>query len=614
VIKRIYKTTKMMKHPVAILLILLTVAACNTRQQIEVQKWDKVVLDFEGPETSEDAAVNPFTDYRLTVTFTNGEKAYDVPGFYAVDGNAAETSATSGNKWRVIFRPDEVGEWTYTVSFRKGKNIAIDGDEEAGEPVAFDGASGIINVKPSLASLPDLKARGRLSYAGGKYLQFQGSEEYFLKAGADSPENLLGYADFDGTHKDSDPENRDGEAANTEQLHHYEPHLADWQEGDPSWQDGKGKSLIGAVNYLASRGMNSVYFLTMNIEGDGKDVWPYTRYDERYRFDCSKLDQWEIVFNHMENLGLMLHIVTQETENELLLDGGDTGPQRKLYYRELIARFGHHLAVTWNMGEENGPASFTPNGQTTAQQKAMVKYVKENDPYENFVVIHTHSAHNPRYEIFEELLGDPHLDGPSMQLGDYKISHHETLHWTTASEEAGKPWVVCIDEIGPAQRGVDPDDREDNSQDTVRAEVLWGNLMAGGAGVEWYFGYKNHDNDLGCEDWRSRDRMWDYTRSGVEFFQKYVPFWEMEPADSLVNEGNYCLAKTGAVYLVYLPYGGEATLDMSEAAGAFNVSWYNPRSGEMNDNVASVIGGDKVNLGSGLSEPEKDWAVLVKKQ
>jgi len=94
----------------------------------------------------------------------------------------------------------------------------------------------------------------------------------------------------------------------------------------------------------------------MNINGDGKDVWPFVKHDDFTRFDCSKLDQWEMVFDHADdNLGMMLHIVLQETENETLFDGGDTGPQRSLYLRELIARFGHHRAVTWNIGEENGP-------------------------------------------------------------------------------------------------------------------------------------------------------------------------------------------------------------------------------------------------------------------
>ncbi len=605
-----------MKHPKLIFIFfILLFAGCDVQQAIDAQKWDKVVLTFEGPESAEDAKVNPFTDYRLNVTFSNGEKTYLVPGYFAADGDAGETSASSGKVWKAIFRPDELGEWTYTASFRTGENIAIDTNPDAGEAVAFDGTQGKINVKHSLASLPDLRAKGRLNYIGGRYLQFQESGEYFLKGGADSPENLLGYADFDGTYKGSSPENRSGEAKNKDILHSYAPHLKDWKQGEPSWQGGKGKSLIGAMNYLASKGMNSVYFLTMNIEGDGKDVWPYTGYDERHRFDCSKLDQWEIVFDHMESLGLMLHMVTQETENELLLDNGDTGPQRKLYYRELIARFGHHLAITWNMGEENGPASFTPDAQTVPQQKAMVNYMKETDPYQSYVVIHTHSGTKPRYKIFDQLLGDPNLDGPSIQIGNMRSAHEETIHWSKASGEAGKQWVVCIDEIGPAQRGVDPDDREDNNQHAVRAEVLWGNLMAGGGGAEWYFGYKNHNNDLGCEDWRSRERLWDFTRYGIEFFQKNIPFWEMEPTDELVGESNYCLSKENEIYLIYLPYGGETSLNLEGAEGSFSVSWYNPRSGGdlLQTALTTVEGGSAVELGAAPQDAEKDWAILVRK-
>lgn len=41
----------------------------------------------------------------------------------------------------------------------------------------------------------------------------------------------------------------------------------------------------------------------------------------------------------MDKLGLMLHIIGQESENDQGLEGGDLGPQRKLYYRELVARF-----------------------------------------------------------------------------------------------------------------------------------------------------------------------------------------------------------------------------------------------------------------------------------
>jgi len=99
----------------------------------ELRRWHKVTLTFDGPDTSEDANdPNPFLDYRLNVTFTKGSQQIVVPGYYAADGNAAETSATSGNKWRVHFMPDETGTWTYTTSFRTGTDIAVSLDPNAG--------------------------------------------------------------------------------------------------------------------------------------------------------------------------------------------------------------------------------------------------------------------------------------------------------------------------------------------------------------------------------------------------------------------------------------------------------------------------------------------------
>ena len=589
--------------------------SCTSNQQnqtLQGVQWEKTTLTFSGPETSEDAADNPFLNYRLVARFTIGDHSLQIPGFYAADANAAESSATSGSKWQVRFRPDRPGTWQYAISFRKGDQIAISDDAEAGSAIAFDGASGTIQVSANPRS------KGRLLVTDERYLKYAGSDQYFLKGGADSPENLLGYHEFDGTMKGVKPEQREGEAPVVAELHKYEPHVRDWKSGDPTWQGNKGKGIIGAMNYLASKGMNSVYFLTMNIEGDGKDVWPYTGYEERLRFDCSKLDQWEIVFDHMDALGLMLHVVLQETENERLLDDGDTGLERKIYLREIIARFAHHLAITWNMGEENGPANFSPNGQTTEQQKAMLQYVKDHDAYQNFRVIHSHSNPHHRDSLFTLLLGFPPLHGMSIQSGDPSKSNEITKTWLDKSKEAGNQWIMCFDELGPHWRGVDPDDRSDNNQDTVRGEVLWGNLMAGGAGVEWYFGYRNHNNDLGCEDWRSRDNVWEFTKHALDFFQSYLPFGEMQSRNELLesSHGGYCFAKPGQVYAIYLPFARDAELDLSNQAGNFSIQWYDPRTGGdlQNAERTILVGGTKQSIGESPSDSDKDWVAIIRKQ
>jgi len=550
----------------------------------ELKKWHAVTLSFPGPETGESAQPNPFADYSLDVTFACGDARYRVPGYYAADGNAAESGADAGRMWRVHFVPDREGRWSYRASFRSGPGVALTTDPAAGSAAAFDGVSGSFRVGRTDKTGRDLRRKGMLRYVGKRYLKFAGTGEYFVKGGADSPENLLAYFEFD----------------QTTPTHRYEPHTRDWQPGDPTWRGGKGKNIIGALNYLAGKGMNSVYFLTMNVKGDGNDVWPWTSSEERFRFDCSKLDQWDMAFSHMDSKGIMLHVVTQEQENDQLLDGGDLGPQRRFYYRELVARFGHHLALVWNLGEENT--------NTDQQRRAFADYIRELDPYHHPIVVHTFPSQ--RDKVYEPLLGCAHLEGPSLQMGHMQQTHGETLKWVARSARAGRPWFVCLDEIGPADTGVKPDAADPNHDD-VRRHALWGNLMAGGAGCEWLFGYGYPNSDITCEDWRSRDYMWDLTRYALDFFQQHLPFWEMQPDDRLVEgEDAWCLAMLGEVYAVYAP--GARGLRIALPAGTYSVHWYDPRHGGDMVQGAQLKGPGKISLGAPPRDCDKDWVAVVR--
>jgi hypothetical protein len=155
----------------------------------------------------------------------------------------------------------------------------------------------------------------------------------------------------------------------------------------------------------------------------------------------------------------------------------------------------------------------------------------------------------------------------------------------------------------------------------IRKLCLWGTLMAGGGGVEYYFGYQLPQNDLVCEDFRSRDRSWDYGRIALGFFREHkVPFWEMASADPLIgntagDNSRYCFAKAGELYLVYLPEGGTTQLDLAKANGQFRVQWFNPRSGGAlaTSDVAEVSGGREVALGRPPQEPDQDWLIVVRR-
>ena len=65
----------------------------------------------------------------------------------------------------------------------------------------------------------------------------------------------------------------------------------------------------------------------------------------------------------------------------------------------------------------------------------------------------------------------------------------------------------------------------------------------------------------------------------------------MTPQKELASSG-YCLANPGEEYLVYLPEGGEVTVDFTAATGQLNVEWVHPIEGTTTG-AASVAGGGK---------------------
>ncbi|WP_204336935.1 malectin domain-containing carbohydrate-binding protein [Cryomorpha ignava] len=597
----------------------------------ELKKWHKVTVSFLGPQLSETAENNPFADYRLDVTFTNGSETYIVPGYYAADGNAANTSATDGNIWQAHFSPSETGTWTYTASFRTGTDVATSTDLNAGTANSFDGQSGTFDIAASDKTGRDFRNTGRLEYVGEHYLQFAETGDYFFKVGADAPENTFAYEDFDATPNQGN------------RRKSWAPHAGDFalsDAGEYTWgttqSDGfgeNGRELLGVINYLSDQGMNVFSFLTFSLDGDDDNVYPHlqeinnaTSYNDVYhdRFDVSKLAQWEKILEYADKKGVYMHFKTQETENDQKMDGGQLGRERKLYYRELIARFGHHLALNWNLGEENDiwQELGDPNNDLV---RSYANYIHQVDPYDHNIVIHTYPGQQD--EVYTPLLGtSSELTGVSVQSGIGNI-HSDVKNWVEESRLSDKKWVVANDEQGNAQTGVTVDADYPDSQlpeannspdnrDAVRHQVLWGTMLAGGSGVEYYYGYQTGCDDLDCQDHRTRQSKWNDAKIALDFFNDYLQnsVVEMLSNDGLTTDnGDYVFAKEGAIYAIYRPNGGGTDLDLSGQIGTFEVKWYDPRiGGSLQDgSVTSIAGGSTVSIGLPPTDPSNDWVALI---
>ncbi|MBX2848703.1 MAG: discoidin domain-containing protein [Acidiferrobacterales bacterium] len=573
----------------------------------DLEQWHRVELLCEGPSMSE-SNDSTFTDYRFNVTFSNRGESFTVPGHFAADGNAADTNSVSGNKWRAYFSPPTTGVWTYNISFRSGSNIAL--STSSGSSVSgIDNTTGSFTIDESTATGTDMRKRGLLKHNDNeRYLRFADGS-IFIEGGMGSPENIFGYSEFDNTSKQSNVSSCKGI------LHDFDDHESDWNNGDPTWDGGKGKSLIGLVNYIASHGVNSAYIMMNTVSGDGCDAHPWSSYNSSgtvKSFDVSKLDQWERVLGHMTENGIMIHAMLQETENENLLNNGELGNERKLYYRELISRFGHHPALQWNIGEENR--------NTDVQRKAYTDYIKQVDPYDHMIKMHTYP-----HEIDEYygLLGHDTFDGATIQRSGISSDadtdgdgvYGMATEWLNRSADEGQQWVVTFTEAS----GNDAPTPYDEVTSLQRVYWMWASAMSGGGGFAWYLksgSNAGHAYDLAVEDMREFDEYWEQSGYFVSFFRDTVQsVYGIDLQDFEQDNGatstssDWVLSDGGSAYIVYLREGGSTNINVPNGS-TYRVLWFNPRTGQYTQG-ATFTGPGNESIGNPPSETSSDWVVLV---
>jgi hypothetical protein len=496
-----------------------------------------VEIAFSGPLMAvDDPDLNPFLiEMEVSITGPDGQ-VFLLPAFYDGDG----MGGTRGNVWKVRFVPDAPGSWLFTSDSSQRELNRYQG--------TFSVAAAPDCQTPGPDQSPNIHCLGFLEASNGHYLRFS-SGEYWIKAGVDDPENFLGTAIGD-------------------------------------WQDKKD-----AIDFLSSKGVNSIYVITNNIDGDRQDTWPW--YGETQeaakknseRFDIVKLQLWEDFFNYVQSKGIVIHLVLND-------DGAWHDYNQELYYREMVARFAHLPGLIWNIGEEANEI------YSDGQQINLASHLQSLDPYDHPVTVHRTNPWrfigNPNFDLTSIQVGDGAADFSKSKLPDL---NRVVIDHISSSDQVCQPIPVMIDEI-PRVTKVDQ-----SSRLKLREEVIYP-IYFGGGNFELHFYDAYGDGTLSFED--LGPMLDDLLRAHK--FMETLPFYTMEPCNEMVMSGAAgCFQRSGDIYAVYSSKGNNPVLDMRTIRGNFEVYWFDPRTG--NETHAGVVSGGKILT---FTTPDsQDWVLKL---
>ena len=110
--------------------------------------------------------------------------------------------------------------------------------------------------------------------------------------------------------------------------------------------------------------------------------------------------------------------------------------------------------------------------------------------------------------------------------------------------------------------------------------------------------------------------MWDQTRYAKEVFEQ-IPYWEMEPLDSLVQPGGPWVLGNHekGIYLLYFLKGASYEQELPVGKGTYQEMWLNPRNGKQYPFTQSDRDHSRgmIRIGVPPEEPEQDWALLIQR-
>ncbi len=552
-----------------------SVAFAQSARDVDAYHFVEISAGVSAPRM-----LNPFTDAAIRATFRLAARAKQ----WQIDGFC---DSEDGTVHRVRFMPSEPGEYSYAVEYRQG----LWKSTSTGTFHVRDGhRRGPIRIDP--------QHRWHFIWEGtGEHYFFNGTTAYWL----------LGWNDERVIESSIDRLSRlkvnriRVTLAGRTGTYYGEPVMPgpNWTPLIRPWETAASVRylhLLGRAGQRYGPAAASPLFDALAELGRPEDIF-HPGFDYA-RFHVAYWQKFERALRLARDRDVIVSIVLDMNDSRVHPAAGSEDERR--FIRYAVARFGAFSNLTWDLGDDLD--SFRDESWTHTTGMLL----KQWDPYRHLATSHpVRNVHQDRladwfdFTSFQEWSRKQH----AFMLAQRKEQARVGRIIPQTNEEYGyedhyPPWAE-----GPGSE----------SADTLR-RMAWEIAMAGGYQTTGETARRGThvwpDTGGGWMNGRGDDTMTMLEGYGhlVDFFTSF-DWWDTEPSDELVNEGNYCLAKPGRIYAVYLPRGGSAVLQLP--AGRYEAVWWEAATGRrvtMPDfDVPEAPWTSAKAPGSG------DWALLVKR-
>ena len=523
---------------------------------------------------------NPFMDAAIHGTFemAAGNERWEVDGF---------CDAEDGSVYRLRFMPSAPGDYTYSVEYRHGWSTTT---ATGTFHVRDDGRRGPIRIDP--------QNRWHFIWEGtSEHYFFNGTTAYWLVGWRDDE---VIQSSLERLHRLKVNRLRVTIAGRTN-LSYGEPVMAgpSWTPFITPWPTSWGTRylhLLGRAGQRFGMDLGGTVFDPLADLGVPDDIYhpgfDYGRFDVRY------WQKFERALRFARDHDMIFSLVLDMNDSRVHPAPGSADEHR--FIRYAIARFGAFSNITWDLGDD------LDRYRDDRWTHATGTLIKQWDPYHHLATSHpVDNAHQDRtsdwfdFTSFQEWSRDQH----AFMLAQRKQQERSGRIIPQTNEEYGYEDHYPLWAQGPGSE----------SADTLR-RTAWEIVMAGAYQTTGETARRGTnvwpDTGGGWFNGRGDDTMTmlqGYVHM-VDFFTSF-DWWKTDPHDELATNGNYCLAKPGEIYAVYLPRGGNVTLRLQP--GRYEGTWWNPNTGEK-----TALPPINATASSWISPPapgSNDWALLLER-